>query len=133
MSKSNLLIFNGEEFDVYYSLKLANQLGENLSQSLFGDGQYFVQSRISKANFITFLEFLKLNSKYPNINRNNYYDYLLVSKEFNNILSDYLLNPEFDKIQGLNPIHDQTIVLLGQKIESQNLKVFQFERMFFPQ
>lgn len=48
---------------------------------------------------LTFIDFLYEKTDYPQITDDNYYQYLLLSNEFNNILSGYLTRPEFDEIR----------------------------------
>ena len=98
MSKTYNIIFNGHYCDVEYSHELSNKLGPLISNILFRTGEYSVQSQVTKENFDIFFEFLNEEEKYPDINEDNYYDFFLLSSEFNNILKDYLLeNEKYEK------------------------------------
>ena len=98
MSNSYNIIFNGHYCDVEYSHELSDKLGRLISNILFRTGEYSVQSQVSKENFDIFFEFLNKEEKYPDINEDNYYDFFLLSSEFNNILKDYLLeNEKYEK------------------------------------
>ena len=97
MSEEYILILNDQEIKFHFNSKWVPKLGESISDSLISSKKYFIKSKVSRANFDIFLDFLNEKIGYPSIDANNYYDYYQLSKEFNDILENYLSKPEFDE------------------------------------
>ncbi|KAK8870903.1 hypothetical protein M9Y10_008815 [Tritrichomonas musculus] len=97
MSEEYILILNDQEIKFHFNSKWVPKLGESISDSLISSKKYFIKSKVSRANFDIFLDFLNEKIGYPSIDPNNYYDYYQLSKEFNDILENYLSKREFDE------------------------------------
>ncbi|KAK8897954.1 hypothetical protein M9Y10_000198 [Tritrichomonas musculus] len=132
MSKNCILILDGKEFPIQIKLKSALALGEKVSDRLFDPsvliGKYYVQSKVSHENLSKFLDFLQKN-QYPEIDANNYYDFLLLNEEFNYILSDHLSKSEFDQIKKVSMLKkasssDSADKSLCEKYISENLDYY---------
>lgn len=117
MSKNYTFILNSKEYKFKFNLKLFSKLGDTLSEKLINNGKYLIQSKVSNENFQTFLDFLNEKIKYPEINVDNYFDYLQLSEEFNNILSHYLSSQEFDNIRNISILKNaKTIEVIDKGI-----------------
>lgn len=109
MGEEYILILNDQEIPIQFNSKLVLKLGENISDTLISSKKYFVKSKVKRNNFDIFLDFLNSKIENPSIDSNNYYDYFQLSKEFNNILSDYLSKPEFDEICKISMLNNAII------------------------
>ena len=102
MDKNYVFILNGQEYTIQFSLKLFNKLGDAICRELINTEKYLVRSNVSNENFQVFLDFLNDKIQTPELTTNNYYDYFLLSEEFNKNLSDYLSKQEFNNIKNLS-------------------------------
>lgn len=99
MNLSHAFVLNGTIIPFEFTLKFGNKIGDAISNELIKNNKYNVQSAVSKENFKIFLDFLNSEEvKYPEVNLENYYDFYLLSKEFNNILFHHLSKSEYDEI-----------------------------------
>lgn len=97
MSRAFSFIIGDEEIQKSLDFNQLNRLPNNIRDLLFQNGKYSIQSNVSFQNLSSFLDYYFDESKNPDINIDNIYEYRFLSKEFNfNI--DYLSSPEADKL-----------------------------------
>lgn len=99
MSRIYAFVLDNQVFPINVDRQILIKLPDSIGNQLLQTGNYFVQSKVQKQNFQAFLDyFLGKNEGIP-ININNYYDFLFINDEFNNILSDFLSKQEFEQIK----------------------------------
>lgn len=129
MSRIYAFVLDNQVFPIDVDRQILIKLPDSIGNQLLQTGNYFVQSKVQKQNFQAFLDyFLGKNEGIP-ININNYYDFLFINDEFNNILSDFFSKQEFEQIK--DQIILQNIITstqnnksFGEKYISENLDYF---------
>ena len=98
MSRTYSFYANGQQYQFQAKRDLFYKLGDRIFEELTNFDQYQVIAKISSQNFQDFLDFLLKKKGFPSLDIDNFYDYLLLSNEFNNVLDDYLKRDEFSDI-----------------------------------
>lgn len=92
MELKHSLIFNDKkyEFTVDYkrAIELLSQIPQEIGSKLISNKDYTVESQVQLEVFQSFIDYWK-NSKEPEINPDNLYDYYLLSQEFG-LMKDFL-------------------------------------------
>lgn len=96
MSRAFSFFIGDEEIQKSLDFDQLNRLPNNIRDLLFQNGKYSIQSNVSFQNLSSFLDYYFDESKNPDINIDNIYEYRFLSKEFN-FNTDYLSSPEVDK------------------------------------
>lgn len=94
-----VFLLKNESFEVPNKLNFLNKLGENIANHLLNSGKYLINSNVQTQNFRSFLSYLSSDNYKLEINSDNYHDFFLLNNEFNNIISDIIMKPEFDVIK----------------------------------
>lgn len=69
---------------------------DEFSDLLISNHRYEVQSPVKNETFQQFLDYWQ-NQTYPEINKNNIWEFYLLSNEFG-IMNDYITSPQFENI-----------------------------------
>ena len=108
MSKNFIFVLNNQdEIETPFSVKLLGKLGDEISQKIFS-GKYYVQSQVSRESFQTFLDYLYDKKENPELTVDNYYEFQVLSEEFNGNLREYLSKEEFENIKSLSILKHST-------------------------
>ncbi|KAK8835970.1 hypothetical protein M9Y10_040167 [Tritrichomonas musculus] len=113
MSKDFIFVFNSQdEIKTPFSVKLLGKLGDEIGQKIFS-GKYYVQSEVSRESFQTFLDYLYDKKENPELTVDNYYEFQVLSEEFNGNLREYLSKKEFENIKSLSILKHSTTEVKG--------------------
>ena len=95
MSNHYTFLLKNQKFEVLVNYSFFVKVGEDIGQHLLGSKKYIVKSNVNPQNFQEFLTYLTINNITLKIDSKNYHDFYLLNEEFNHLLSDILLKPEY--------------------------------------
>lgn len=127
MNKHYTIYLKNKHFDIPFCFK---SIGESsIAETLFGRKEYVVQSDVSESTLKSFLDFW-VEKKEQDVNNDNYYEYCLLSQEFQiKFIDDFLKSKEdtFDEYEkNLIKLKDDSLndKFLIEQVVSRKLDIY---------
>lgn len=98
MNNQYTFLLKNQVFEVSADYTFLVKIGEDIGKHLLETKNYMIKSNVQPQNFQEFLTYLTVNNKLT-INSSNYHDFYLLNEEFNHLISDILLKPEYSVLQ----------------------------------